>query len=175
MKLAVVHLSDIHLKAASDGITELLEALRGRLAPSKQLLGVVVLPGNHDCDFKLDSDERRAALDSALTAGGRKPADHDAALCTARFAKQLSTRIAITLAWAAELADRLRQLVCAEQLGRVTTDVANQRYVKIISDLNRNALIEDHEDAFLFVRSFWSHSNVAEDHAMTASSPIDVR
>jgi hypothetical protein len=51
---------------------------------------------------------------------------------------------AFVSSWAAELADRLRQLVCAEQLGRVTADVANQRYVKIISDLeDERAVIVD--------------------------------
>jgi hypothetical protein len=51
---------------------------------------------------------------------------------------------AFVSAWAHELAMRLRQLVCAQQTGQISTDVANHRYIKLISDLeDERAVIVD--------------------------------
>jgi hypothetical protein len=46
--------------------------------------------------------------------------------------------------WSVEVAIRLRQLACAEQLGTITRDVANERYVQSIVDLeDERAVIID--------------------------------
>jgi len=51
---------------------------------------------------------------------------------------------AFVSSWSAELATRLRQLVCAELQGQIATDVANHRYITIISDLeDERAVIVD--------------------------------
>jgi len=69
-------------------------------------------------------------------------ADAVAAKLDALYRRPASTKFVSK--WAVELATRLRQLACAEQLGTLPRDEADRRYVQIISDIeDERAVIID--------------------------------